>query len=142
MVTQYGMSERFGLMALSTVSNPYLDGSTAMNCADSTAASADAEIQSILASCYQEAKEVLRAHRQLLDEIALYLLQKETITGDELMAYVNADAKQITDGAAAPEASEAPEAPEAAQAAEAPETAPESPAPAQPAGGEAPGENN
>jgi cell division protease FtsH len=142
MVTQYGMSERFGLMALSTVSNPYLDGSTAMNCADSTAAAADAEIQSILASCYQEAKEVLRAHRQLLDEIALYLLQKETITGDELMAYVNADAKQITDGAAAPEASEAPEAPEAAQAAEAPETAPESPAPAQPAGGEAPGENN
>ena len=145
MVTQYGMSERFGLMALSTVSNPYLDGSTAMNCADSTASAADAEIQSILASCYQEAKEVLRAHRQLLDEIALYLLQKETITGDELMAYVNADAKQITDGAAAPEASEAPEAPEAAQAAqaaEAPETAPESPAPAQPAGGEAPGENN
>ena len=100
MVTQYGMSERFGLMALSTVSNPYLDGTTSMNCADSTASAADAEIQSILASCYQEAKEILRAHRTLLDEIALYLLQKETITGDELMAYVNADAKQITDGAA------------------------------------------
>ena len=96
MVTQYGMSEKFGLMALSTVSNPYLDGSTMMNCADSTASAADSEIQSLLAQCYQKSKDILREHRSLLDEIALFLLQKETITGDELMAYVNADAKRLT----------------------------------------------
>ncbi len=91
MVTQYGMSDKFGLMALSTVSNPYLDGSTMMNCADSTASAADAEIQQLLASCYDEAKRILQEHRSLLDEIALFLLQKETITGDELMTYVNAE---------------------------------------------------
>ena len=91
MITQYGMSDRFGLMALSTVSNPYLDGSTMMNCADKTSAEADEEIKELLSKCYEKAKAVLRENRGLLDEIALYLLQKETITGDELMAYVNAD---------------------------------------------------
>ena len=103
MVTQYGMSDKFGLMALSSVSNPYLDGSTMMNCADSTASAADAEIQSLLAKCYADAKKILAAHRSLLDEIALYLLQKETITGDELMAYINADKAKLpeTTGACA-----------------------------------------
>ena len=67
-----------------------------MNCADSTASAADSEIQSLLAQCYQKSKDILREHRSLLDEIALFLLQKETITGDELMAYVNADAKRLT----------------------------------------------
>ena len=76
MVTQYGMSEKFGLMALSTVSNQYLDGSTMMNCADETAYAADSEIQKLLESCYEQAKAILRAHRELLDEVALYLLQK------------------------------------------------------------------
>lgn len=95
MVTQYGMSDKFGLMALSSVSNPYLDGSTMMNCADSTASAADEEIQSLLAKCYADAKKILAAHRSLLDEIALYLLQKETITGDELMAYINADKAKL-----------------------------------------------
>ena len=103
MVTQYGMSEKFGLMALSTVSNPYLDGSTMMNCADSTASAADSEIQTLLAKCYAAAKEILAKNRSLLDEIALYLLTKETITGDEFMAYVNADSKRITDGSEASE---------------------------------------
>ena len=103
MVTQYGMSDKFGLMALSSVSNPYLDGSTMMNCADSTASAADEEIQSLLAKCYADAKKILAAHRSLLDEIALYLLQKETITGDELMAYINADKAKLpeTTGACA-----------------------------------------
>lgn len=95
MVTQYGMSDKFGLMALSSVSNPYLDGSTMMNCADSTASAADEEIQLLLAKCYADAKKILAAHRSLLDEIALYLLQKETITGDELMAYINADKAKL-----------------------------------------------
>ena len=95
MITQYGMSEKFGLMALSTVSNPYLDGSTMMNCADVTASMADEEIKLLLAKCYDNACKVLRENRGLLDEIALFLLQKETITGDEFMTYVNADKKRL-----------------------------------------------
>ena len=98
MVTQYGMSDKLGLMALSTVSNPYLDGSTMMNCADSTSSAADEEIHKLLMDCYADAKNILVEHRSLLDEIAMYLLSKETITGDEFMAYVNADSKRLTDG--------------------------------------------
>ncbi|MBP3314092.1 MAG: ATP-dependent zinc metalloprotease FtsH [Oscillospiraceae bacterium] len=102
MVTQWGMSDKFGLMALATVSNAYLDGSAMMNCADETAADADAEIKAILDACYQKAKAVLTENRELLDEIALFLLQKETITGDELMAFVNADKNRL------PETTETP----------------------------------
>ena len=108
MVTQYGMSDKFGLMALSTVSNPYLDGSTMMNCADPTAAQADEEIKQLLARCYTVSCQVLRDNRALLDEIALFLLQKETITGDEFMTYVNADKQRLE---AAPEAAPAEDAP-------------------------------
>ena len=104
MVTQYGMSDRLGLMALSTVSNPYLDGSTMMNCADSTSSAADEEIHKLLMDCYADAKNILVGHRALLDEIAMCLLSKETITGDEFMAYVNADSKKLTDGSEAEEA--------------------------------------
>ena len=111
MVTQYGMSDRLGLMALSTVSNPYLDGSTMMNCADSTSSAADEEIHKLLMDCYADAKKILVEHRALLDEIAMYLLSKETITGDEFMAYVNADSKKLTDGSEAEEAPEQDEAP-------------------------------
>ena len=111
MVTQYGMSEKLGLMALSTVSNPYLDGSTMMNCADSTSSAADEEIHKLLMDCYADAKKLLVEHRSLLDEIAMYLLSKETITGDEFMAYVNADSKRLTDGSEAEEPPEQTEAP-------------------------------
>ena len=97
MVTQYGMSDKFGLMALSTVSNPYLDGSTMMNCADDTAAAADEEVKKLLDACFKEAKSVLAENRALLDEIALFLLEKETITGEEFMKFVNADAKPKTE---------------------------------------------
>ena len=111
MVTQYGMSDKLGLMALSTVSNPYLDGSTMMNCADSTSSAADEEIHKLLMDCYADAKNILVEHRALLDEIAMYLLSKETITGDEFMAYVNADSKKLTDGSEAEEPPEQTEAP-------------------------------
>ena len=111
MVTQYGMSDKLGLMALSTVSNPYLDGSTMMNCADSTSSAADEEIHKLLMDCYADAKKLLVEHRSLLDEIAMYLLSKETITGDEFMAYVNADSKKLTDGSEAEEPPEQTEAP-------------------------------
>jgi len=86
------------------VSNPYLDGSTMMNCADTTAAAADEEVKLLLAQCYETSCRVLRENRALLDEIALFLLQKETITGDEFMTYVNADKKQLE----APAEEEAP----------------------------------
>ena len=115
MVTQYGMSDKLGLMALSTVSNPYLDGSTMMNCADSTSSAADEEIHKLLMDCYADAKKLLVEHRSLLDEIAMYLLSKETITGDEFMAYVNADSKKLTDGS---EAEEPPEQTEASSESE------------------------
>ena len=95
MVMQYGMSDRFGLMALSETGNEFLDGRSYLNCADTTAAAADDEVQKLLHQAYEDAKQLLLDHRALLDEIALYLLSKETITGDELMAYVNADAKQL-----------------------------------------------
>ena len=108
MVTQYGMSDRFGLMALSTVQSQYLDGAATMNCADSTASEVDQEVQKLLAECFEQAKQLLREHRALLDEIALYLLQKETITGDEFMVYVNAENRKLEapkDGADSAEAS-------------------------------------
>ncbi len=95
MVMQYGMSDRFGLMALSNTGNQYLDGSAMVNCADSTAAAADEEVQKLLSSCYQDAIDTLQQNRALLDDIALYLLQKETITGEEFMAYINADTKSL-----------------------------------------------
>lgn len=95
MVTQYGMSDKIGLMALATAQDEYLDGKSYMDCAQTTAASADSEIQSLLNSCYTDARKLLTENRELLDEISLYLLQKETITGDDLMAYVNADSNRL-----------------------------------------------
>ena len=98
MVTQFGMSDKIGLMALSTTNNEYLGGQAYMDCAQSTAADADNEVRLLLQQSYDAAKQVLAEHRSLLDEIALYLLQKETITGDELMMYVNAESKRLPEG--------------------------------------------
>jgi len=91
MVALYGMSDELGLMAPAQVHNQYLDGSAQMDCSDETAAKVDAAVQKILDTCYAEAKKMLTEHRGLLDEISLHLLAKETITGDELMAFVNAE---------------------------------------------------
>ena len=106
MITRFGMSDKFGLMALSTVNSQYLDDTISMTCADSTASEVDSEIRKLLAACYDAAKELLTENRSLLDEIALYLLQKETITGDEFMAYVNADTKRLTGKTADADAAE------------------------------------
>lgn len=103
MVTQFGMSDKIGLMALATTQNEYLGGQAYMDCSQTTAAEADAEVKQLLSDCYESAKQVLSENRALLDEISLYLLQKETITGDELMTYVNADAHRLP----APESGEA-----------------------------------
>ena len=91
MVMQYGMSDRIGLMALTTKGNEYLDGQSYTDCAQTTAAAADEEVRKLLNDSYDQAKTILTENRGLLDEVALYLLQKETITGDELMQYVDAD---------------------------------------------------
>ena len=91
MITQYGMSEKFGLMALASVQNQYLEGQAYMDCAQETAALVDQEVKALLDKAYADAKQILTDNRSLLDEISEFLLTKETITGDELMAYINAD---------------------------------------------------
>ena len=90
MITQYGMSETLGLMSTAAVQHEYLEGQAYMDCSQDTAALVDREVQTLLNRCYNEALAALRENRELLDEIALYLLSKETITGDELMSFVNA----------------------------------------------------
>ena len=90
MVALYGMSEELGLMAPGSVSNQYLDGQSYLDCSQETSAQVDAAVKRILNTCYADACRMLIENRALLDEISEYLLVKETITGDELMAYVNA----------------------------------------------------
>ncbi len=85
MVTQYGMSKKFGLMGLESVESRYLDGRTVMNCADATASAVDAEVMKILKDGYKEAKRLLKDNRKVMDELAAFLIQKETITGKEFM---------------------------------------------------------
>ena len=106
MVTQYGMSEKFGLMSTASVENQYLDGQAYMDCSQETAAEVDREVMEILQKAYADAKRILTENRGLLDEISEFLLVKETITGDELMAYVNADKNALP---AAEEEAETPE---------------------------------
>ena len=98
MVTQYGMSEKFGLMTTASVQNQYLDGQAYMDCSQETAAQVDKEVMKLLDAAYADAKRILTEKRQLLDEISEFLLVKETITGDELMAYVNADKNALPQG--------------------------------------------
>ena len=88
MIMQYGMSKKLGLMALATTQSEYLSGQSSINCAESTAAEADQEVRELLQSCYEDACQLLRENRAHLDEIALYLLTKETLTGDEFMAFL------------------------------------------------------
>ena len=95
MVTQYGMSEKFGLMSTASVQNQYLDGQAYMDCSQETAAEVDREVMRLLDAAYTDAKRILSENRSLLDEISEFLLVKETITGDELMAYVNADTSAL-----------------------------------------------
>ena len=91
MVSLYGMSDELGLMATASIHSQYLDGQAHMDCSQETAHKVDMAVQGLLDRCYADAKRVLTEKRSLLDEIAEYLLLKETITGEELMAYVNAE---------------------------------------------------
>jgi cell division protease FtsH len=85
MITQYGMSDRFGLMGLAESQNQYLDGRSMLNCGDSTATEIDHEVMKLLKKSYDEAKRLLSENREALDKIAEFLIQKETITGKEFM---------------------------------------------------------
>ena len=85
MITQYGMSDKFGLMGLATQEDQYLTGRTVMNCGDATAAEVDAEVMKMLKEAYEEAKSLLSENRDVMDKIAEFLIEKETITGKEFM---------------------------------------------------------
>ena len=85
MVTKYGMSSRFGLMGLATTEDQYLTGRTVMNCADETAAQVDQEVKEMLNAAYDKALEMLGQNRDVLDKIADFLINRETITGKEFM---------------------------------------------------------
>ena len=90
MVTQYGMSEEFGLIGLESITNRYLDGRPVMNCAESTAAKVDQVVMEILKDAYKKALDLIRANMDILDEAAQFLIEKETITGKEFMEIFNA----------------------------------------------------
>ena len=90
MVSLYGMSDELGLMATASIHSQYLDGQAHMDCSQETAFQVDMAVQKLLNQCYEDAKRILVENRPLLNEISEYLLAKETITGEELMAYVNA----------------------------------------------------
>ena len=85
MITQYGMSEHFGLMGLESIQNRYLDGRAVLNCGEATASEIDQEVMKMLKAAYEEAKRLLSDNREALDKIAAYLIEKETITGKEFM---------------------------------------------------------
>ena len=85
MITQYGMSEKFGLIGLESIQNRYLDGRPVMNCGQETASEIDHEVMKMLKEAYEEAKKLLSEHRESLDKIAAFLIEKETITGKEYM---------------------------------------------------------
>ncbi len=105
MVSQYGMGKKLGLMTTAAVEHEYLDGQAYMDCAQSTAAVVDQEVKQLLDESYADALNLLKEHRALLDEVAEFLLMKETITGEELMSFVNAAQKPAI---AEPAAQEAP----------------------------------
>lgn len=105
MVSQYGMGKQLGLMTTAAVEHEYLDGQAYMDCAQSTAAVVDQEVKQLLDESYADALNLLKEHRALLDEVAEFLLMKETITGEELMSFVNAAQKPAI---AEPAAEEAP----------------------------------
>ena len=105
MITQYGMSEKFGLMGLASQENQYLDGKAYLNCGDATATEIDHEVMKVLKDAYEQAKQLLSKNRDALDKIAEYLIQKETITGKEFMKIFHEvkgmpEAKEILDSEA------------------------------------------
>ena len=89
MVTRYGMSDQFGMVALETVTNQYLGGDTSLACSPETAKAIDDEVIATVKAQYEKAMGILRDHAAKLNELAAYLLEKETITGEEFMEILN-----------------------------------------------------
>ena len=89
MVSRYGMSEKYGMMALETVNNAYLGGDTTLSCSPATASDIDSEVREIIETAYHKATGIIKANRRKMDELAEFLLEKETITGDEFMEILN-----------------------------------------------------
>ena len=108
LVARFGMCDEFDMMALGTVQSQYLDGSYSMSCAQETYAAADRETIKIIRQCHQEAKQILRDNRELLDKIAAYLLKKETITGQEMMAIIEGRDPETVDNYGATREDDAP----------------------------------
>lgn len=98
MVTRYGMSDRFGMMALETVNNPYLGGDTSLLVSDETASKIDEEVLKIIKSCYEKAKQILEENKPKLHELTKYLIEKETITGEEFLQILNSEPKEWATG--------------------------------------------
>ena len=112
MVTLFGMSDKYGMMALATIQNQYLDGGYGLTCAQDTAAGVDQEVRHIIDTCHQDALNILRENRDMLDAIAGYLLEKETITGQEMMAILEGrDPSTVDNYGATPEEKKKPSAP-------------------------------
>ena len=89
MVTRYGMSDKYDMMMLETVNNAYLGGDTSLACSSETAAEVDREVLSVIREAHQKAKEIISGNLEIMHDAASYLLEKETITGDEFMAIVH-----------------------------------------------------
>ena len=106
LVARFGMCDEFDMMALGTVQSQYLDGGYSMSCAQETYAAADRETIKILRQCHEEAKAILRENRELLDKIAAYLLKKETITGQEMMAIIEGRDPETVDNYGASKSSQ------------------------------------
>ena len=106
MVSQYGMGKKLGLMTTASVEHQYLDGQAYMDCAQSTASVVDQEVKELLDESYASALSILREHRSLLDEVAEFLLMKETITGEELMSFVNSAEKSAAQDEEKPQTEE------------------------------------
>ena len=107
MVTQYGMSKKFGLIGLATQEDQYLSGRMVLNCGEATAAEVDQEVMIMLRNAYEEAKRLLSENRDIMDKIAEFLIEKETITGKEFMKIFH-ECKGITDENAGKEAESVP----------------------------------
>ena len=99
MVAMFGMSEEFGMMALGSVRNQYLDGGYGLDCAQDTAAVMDKAVKAVIDVCYKDAVEVIRANREDMDKVVAYLLEKETITGGEMVAILEGRDPALVEGA-------------------------------------------
>lgn len=94
MITRYGMSDEFGMVALETVNNPYLGGDTSLACSNETATKIDAAVIQMVKEAHDKAYAIIQGNKDKLDEIAAYLLEKETITGEEFMEILNREPEE------------------------------------------------